>query len=482
MPQPPRVRFAPSPTGYLHVGGARTALFNWLYAKREGGVFVLRIEDTDRERSTDESTRTILDGMTWLGLTWDEGPVHQADGFPRHKADAERMLANGKAYRCFCPQEELQAKRAAAEAAKEGYRYDRACAAVPREESDRRAAAGEPFTIRFFVPEGATEWDDSVHGPTRFRNEDIEDFIVLRSDGTPIYNLAVVSDDIDMRITHVIRGDDHISNTPKQILLYQALGAEVPTFAHLPMILGPDGRKLSKRHGATAVGDYAQLGILPGALANFLALLGWSPGDDVEVMDQEEMVRRFSLDRINKKSAVFDVEKLLWMNGRYLAVASAESLLPLVTPLLVADGLLRQEEAEGRRGWLLELMELLKGRARSTLEIAKQARPFLAPELEYDADAVAKHWKDAPATAARLRATGEALAAVEPWEPAAVETALREVSEREGMAFGKVVHPLRLALTGGTASPGIDHVVTLMGRDLVASRLAAACARLEGRA
>jgi glutamyl-tRNA synthetase len=470
-----RVRFAPSPTGYLHVGGARTALFNWLYARKVGGVFVLRIEDTDRERSTDESTRTILDGMTWLGLSWDEGPVHQADGLPRHRADVERMLAAGKAYRCFCTPEELAAKR---EAMGKEYRYDRTCAFIPQGESDDRAAAGEPFTVRFRVPEGTTEWDDVVHGVTTFDNASIEDFVVLRTDGTPIYNLAVVSDDIDMRITHVVRGDDHIANTPKQILLYQALGAPVPVFGHLPMILGEDGRKLSKRHGATAVGDYAQMGILPEALFNFLALLGWNPGDEREVMEKDELVQAFSLERINKKAAVFDTEKLLWMNGQYLAKKSAEELLPLVAPQLVEEGLVPQAEVDARSPRVLALVDALKVRSRSTLELAPQAKPLLADTVEYDEAAVAKHWKD-PATAERLRAVRDLLATLDPWTPEAIEPALRQAAENAGVGFGKVAQPLRVALTGSAASPGIDQVLWIMGRERALGRIDAALGRLE---
>jgi glutamyl-tRNA synthetase len=461
MADPIRVRFAPSPTGYLHVGGARTALFNWLIARKLGGVFVLRIEDTDRERSTDASTRTILDGMAWLGLHWDEGPVHQADGLPRHQADARRLLQAGSAYRCFCTPEELTAKR---EQMQHEYRYDGKCRSIPAEESDARAAAGEPHTLRFRVPDGVTQWDDVVHGETRFENASIDDFIILRTDGTPIYNLAVTSDDIDMRITHVIRGDDHIPNTPKQILLYQALGAPVPAFAHLPMILGGDGRKLSKRHGATAVGDYAQLGVLPEALFNFLALLGWNPGDEREVMDVDELVQAFSLERINKKSAVFDTEKLFWMNGRYLEKKPAEELLALVAPLLVQEGLITEAEIETRRDWLLHLLELLKVRARSVNEIPKQARVYLADEVEYDADSVAKQWKD-PATAERLRAARTALEGLQPWTVEAIEPALRAAAEQVGVGFGKVAQPLRVALTGSSASPGIDHVVWLLGRE-----------------
>jgi glutamyl-tRNA synthetase len=474
MPDPIRVRFAPSPTGYLHVGGARTALFNWLIARKLGGVFVLRIEDTDRERSTDASTRTILDGMTWLGLHWDEGPVHQADGLPRHQADARRLLQDGKAYRCFCTPEELAAKR---EQLQHEYRYDGKCRAIPADQSEARAAAGEPYTVRFRVPDGVTQWDDVVHGETRFENASIDDFIILRTDGTPIYNMAVVSDDIDMRITHVIRGDDHIPNTPKQILLYQALGASVPAFAHLPMILGGDGKKLSKRHGATAVGDYAQLGVLPEALFNFLALLGWNPGDEREVMGVDELVQAFSLERINKKSAVFDTEKLFWMNGRYLEHKPADELLSLVAPMLVKEGLITEAEVEARRDWLVHLLEQLKVRARSIHEIPRMARVYLADEVEYDADSVAKQWKD-PATAERLGVSRDALQALEPWTVEAIEPALRAAAERAGVGFGKVAQPLRVALTGSSASPGIDHVVYLLGREGALRRIDRARERL----
>jgi glutamyl-tRNA synthetase len=471
MSQSPRVRFAPSPTGYLHVGGARTALFNWLFARKEGGVFVLRIEDTDRERSSDEMTQAILEGMRWLGLEWDEGPYHQADGFERHRADVQRLLEDGKAYRCFCTAEELQAKRDAAEGRKEAYRYDRQCLGLDAAEAERRASQGEFFTVRFRVPEGATEWDDAVHGPTRWRNEEIEDFIILRSDSTPIYNLAVVSDDIEMRITHVIRGDDHLSNTPRQILLYRALGADIPTFVHVPMILGSDGKRLSKRHGATAVGEYAHEGILPQALANFLALLGWSPGDDEEIMLPHELVARFSLERINKKSAVFDTDKLEWMNGQHLSRMPAAELLPLVVPELTAQGLTSERDLEDRADWFRDLIDLVKVRARTVDGVVEQARAYLAPTIEYDRAAVEKHWKDPEAVASRLAAVQEALSTLEPWEPAAIEDALRETAGTLEVGFGKVVHPLRLALTGASVSPGIDQVVAQMGRDLVERRL-----------
>ena len=292
----PRVRFAPSPTGYLHVGGARTALFNWLFARKTGGTFILRIEDTDQARSTPEHTQVILDGLSWLGLDWDEGPYFQGAEVERHRRDGERLLADGKAYRCFCTREELETQRKSAPSGGEAFKYDGRCGRLADDETRRRIDAGLPFVVRFRMPQEDIAWEDAVHGLITWHGRDLDDLIILRSDGTPIYNMAVVSDDIAMRITHVIRGDDHVSNTPKQIALYRALGAEVPVFAHVPMILGADGKKLSKRHGATAVGDYQHQGILPAAMRNFLALLGWSPGGDREIVGEEEMIRLFTLE------------------------------------------------------------------------------------------------------------------------------------------------------------------------------------------
>jgi glutamyl-tRNA synthetase len=477
-----RVRFAPSPTGYLHVGGARTALFNWLFARQHGGAFVLRIEDTDRERSSDAMVQAILDGMEWLGLDWDEGPHHQADGLPRHRSDALRILAAGKAYRCFCTPEDLEAKRRAAGDRNEGYRYDRHCTLrLPRAEADARAAAGEPFTVRFAVPAGETVWDDAVHERTRFDNADIEDFIILRTDGTPIYNLAVVSDDHDMGITHVIRGDDHMSNTPKQILLYRALGWDLPVFAHLPMILGQDGKRLSKRHGATAVGHYRAEGILPQALVNFLALLGWSPGDDTELMTMDELVRRFSLDGINKKGSVFDTEKLEWLNGQYLNRMSVQELEPLVADRLVAAGLASPADLSGRRDWFHRLIDLLKVRSRTLAELVEQARPFLVAHVEPDPDAVKKHWAKRPAeVATHLRQVRDLLGRADRWEEATLEEALRGLAEELGVGAGKLIHPLRVAITGSAASPGIFDVLVLVGRDRSLDRIDAGLAMLDG--
>ncbi|HEY8468562.1 MAG TPA: glutamate--tRNA ligase [Longimicrobiales bacterium] len=480
--RPIRVRFAPSPTGYLHVGGARTALFNWLFARHHGGVFVLRIEDTDRERSSEAMVRAIIDGLEWLGLLWDEGPYHQADGFERHRRDALELLRTGHAYRCFCTPEQIEARRSAGEATGDGFRYDRHCLlTVPPEEAERRAAAGQPYAVRFRVPEGITAWDDAVHGRIEFANRDIEDFIILRSDGTAVYNMAVVSDDIEMGITHVIRGDDHISNTPKQILLYQALGRPTPVFAHVPMILGPDGKRLSKRHGATAIGEYREQGLLPWAMVNFLALLGWSPGTDEEIFTTAELIERFSLEGINKKSAVFDPQKLEWLNGQHMSRTPAERLEPLVTERLVAAGLASEAVLKERRGWYLSLIDLLKVRARSLNTLVEQARPYFEEAIQYDAEAVRKHWADGAETRARLAALRDRFAGLSDpdWEPAGLERELRGLADELGVGAGKLIHPLRVALVGTAVSPGIFDVLAVMGRERTLRRLDAAISVLE---
>ncbi len=467
----PRLRFAPSPTGYLHVGGARTALFNWLYARKYGGVFLLRIEDTDKARSTDESTRAIFDGMDWLGLNWDEDVVYQGANLPRHQADAARLLETGAAYRCFCTPPELEERRRAAEARKEAFKYDRRCDRLPTPEVTRRVAAGEAHVIRFRVPDGATEWDDLVHDRIAFPNKDIEDFVILRSDRTPIYNLAVVSDDIAMRISIVMRGDDHISNTPKQILLYRALGASLPTFAHLPMIHGLDGKKLSKRHGATAVGDYQHYGLLPGAMLNFLALLGWSPGGDREIMTLDEMVQLFSVDGLQKKAAIFDPRKLEWMNGQHLSMIPLEELEPRVTPAIVSARLATEEQLVDRREWYLRLLDLLRVRSRTIDDIVRQAGPYFLEDIEYDPAAVAKNWKDPAESADLLRAARAALAGAPEWKGSALESALRGLAESKSITAGKVFQPLRVALTGLTVSPGIFEMLGQMGRELSLKRI-----------
>ena len=478
LPTPLRVRFAPSPTGYLHVGGARTALHNWLLARRYGGTFLLRIEDTDRARSTEESTRAIFEGLEWLGLEWDEEVTYQGANLARHQADARRLLDAGAVYRCFCTPEELDQRRAEAEARGEAFRYDRRCDRLAPDEIQRRLAAGDPFVLRFRVPEGTTEWDDLVHEHIAFPNKDIEDFVILRSDGTPIYNMAVVSDDIDARVTVVMRGDDHISNTPKQIMIYQALGTPLPVFAHLPMIHGTDGKKLSKRHGAMAVGDYRHQGILPSAMVNFLALLGWSPGGDIEVMTQAEMIERFSPDGLLKKASVFDLKKLEWMNGQHLNMLPLTEVEPLITPALVEAGLATPDWLAANREWYMTLLELLRVRSRTVSDIVRQAIPYFGESVELDPDAVAKQWKD-PATGDLLADVRSALAATTDWSAGPLEEALRGVAERRGLGAGKLFQPLRVALTGSAVSPGIFDVLTLLGRERSLARIEAALQNLR---
>ncbi len=467
----PRVRFAPSPTGFLHVGGARTALFNWLYARKYNGVFLLRVEDTDRARSTDDSTRAIFEGLEWLGLTWDEAVVYQGANVARHYADAHRMLETGAAYRDFTPPAEIDRLRVEAEARGDAFKFDRSTAVLSDAETESRLARGEPYAIRFKVPEGVTEWDDLVHGRIAFPNKDIEDFIILRSDGTPVYNLAVVSDDLDMRITLVMRGDDHISNTPKQILLYRALGADVPQFAHVPMILGADGKKLSKRHGATAVGDYRHQGLLPGAMLNFLSLLGWSTGDDIEVMTLAQLIEKFDTRGLQKKAAIFDTRKLEWMNGQHLALIALDDLAPLVAPALVKAGYTTREALDARRVWYHGLLDLLRVRSRIIDDIVRQAAPYFQDAVEYDPEAVTKQWRDAKSAAEILSAARERLAELPVWEPGAMEEALRTLAEELGISGGKIFQPLRVALVGLTVSPGIFDVLRYIGRDRSLARL-----------
>ena len=474
-----RVRFAPSPTGFLHVGGARTALFNWLFVRRQGGTFILRIEDTDTERSTEASVRTILEGLDWLQITWDEGPFFQSRNLEAHRALALRFLEQGKAYRCFCAAADLDTKRKAAEAAGVAWKYDRACLGLPPEEARRRQQAGEPAVVRFRVPDGSIAWDDLVHGPTSFDSAVIEDIILLRSNGSPTYNLSCVSDDIEMRVTHVIRGDDHISNTPKQILLYRAAAAPPPHFAHLPLILGPDKKRLSKRHGAVSVTEYRDQGYLPQAMFNFLALLGWSPGEGREKMTREEMTAAFRLEDINRKGAVFDEQKLEWLNSRYINDLPADRLAAMIRPGLQAEGLWVRDLDEGgaRRAWFLGVIEALKARSKRLPDFVRDARPFLSDEFDYRPEAVDKHLKGGgkpggpAAVAGRMRALRDALARVEPFNEPLTEAALRSLAEARGDKPADYIHPLRVALVGTAVSPGVFTVLVLIGRERALRRL-----------
>lgn len=472
----PRVRFAPSPTGYLHVGGARTALFNYLFARHHGGAFLLRIEDTDRERSSDEMTGQILEAMAWLGLDVDEPPVHQADGLVRHRADVDRLLDAGLAYRCFASKEELDDLRARAREEVVAFRY-RASPAHDATEAESRAADGEPHAVFFEVPPGDITFEDAVHGPTTVPGNSLDDFVILRSDGTPVYNMAVVSDDVEMGITHVIRGDDHLSNTPKQILIYRALGADLPVFAHVPMILGPDGKRLSKRHGAASVEAYREEGILPAALVNFLALLGWSPGDDRELMDLPELIEAFTLDRILKKAGVFDPKKLEWLNGKYLDATPTEELAPLVIDAMDDSG---RAVAAADPERFAAVVDLQKTRARTIPGIAETSLRYFGDELAYDEKSVQKHWlKDVQATREILAAEREVISGADPFEAEGLEAGLRGIAEQREVGFGKVIGPLRVGLLGVQDSPGIFDVVLLLGRERSIERIDAALAELD---
>ncbi len=475
-----RVRFAPSPTGYLHIGGARTALFNWLYARRQGGTFVLRIEDTDAERSSWEMVAGIVDGLRWLGLDWDEGPdiggphapYFQSQRLDKYRVFAQRLVTQGRAYYCYCTPESIGQKRAAAEAAGGGWAYDRTCCALTPAQIAEREAAETPRAIRFRVPPGQTTFADLVHGPIVFDNANIEDFVVLRSDAQPTYHLSVVVDDVDMAITHVVRGDDHISNTPKQVLLYEAFGSPTPSFAHVPLILGPDKKRLSKRHGATSVMEYPRLGYLPEAMVNFLSLLGWSPGTDQELFTRDELVRVFALEGISGGNAVFNPEKLDWFNQQHIARLPIGDLAGRVEPLLREAGLWSDEYAGARRPWFHQVLGLLRPRVRRLGQFVEDGRPFFAEIVEYDADAVKKHLK------AEVRAAFEEwrdiLAAADPFEPAVLETTMRAFAETRGVKFGALVHATRVAITGRAASPGLFDVIALVGRQRTIARMNAA--------
>ena len=471
-----RVRFAPSPTGYLHVGGARTALFNWLFARRHGGAFVLRIEDTDVERSSADMVTGILDGLRWLGLDWDEGPeaggpyapYSQSERFDRHRAFARALLSDGKAYYCYCTPERLQQERERAEAAGGAWMYDRRCLSLTPDQVSALEAVGTPRAIRFRVPPGETMFTDLVHGPITFDHANIEDFVILRSDGHPIYHLSVVADDLEMAITHVVRGDDHISNTPKHVLLFEALGAAVPSFAHVPLILGTDKKRLSKRHGATSVMEYQRLGYLPDAMVNFLALLGWSPGTDQELFSIAELIAAFDLSGISGGNAVFNPEKLDWMNAQYLARLTIPDLIQRIRPELEAAGLWRPDL--GDAPWFARAVSLIVPRAKRLDDFAPQLEPFIVDRVRYDPAAAEKHL-GMPALAGHIDALAQAYTTLPVFDEPATEAALRQTAEARGVKAGALIHATRVGVTGRAVSPGLFEVLVILGRERVVARL-----------
>ncbi len=514
-PRTVRVRFAPSPTGHLHVGGARTALFNWLYARKTGGVFVLRIEDTDAERSTRESYEAILDAMTWLGLDWDEGPERGGPFEPYvqsarrviYQAEIERLLEAGHAYRCFCTPEELETLRREALEAGRAPRYDGRCRRLPDDEVAARVARGMAHVIRYRMPPGRTVFRDVVRGEFRFENDDLDDFVVRKSDGNPTYNFACVVDDARMEITHVIRGDDHLSNTPRQVQLYHALGYRVPRFVHLPMILGPDRARLSKRHGATSVQEFRRMGFLPDAMVNYLALLGWSLDGRTEFFTRRSLVEKFSLKRVSKNPAAFDMDKLRHINAEHFRRLDATERVRLVCRRLVEDGVLPAQfepevfdrpgsggasdttDAAGdaaagdahvraampRVGFIVSA---LGNRLSGLQDVDRMMRYFFRDDFERDAEAWARHMAD-PAVADRLEALAAVLEDLEEFDHDAIEQAVRGLADRLGLRAGDLIHPCRVALTGRSVSPDIFTVIQLVGRRKSVERLREAARRVR---
>ena len=447
-----RVRFAPSPTGYLHIGGARTALFNYLLARQQGGTFILRIEDTDVERSTQESTDAILQAMEWLGLDYDEGPFFQSDRFDLYKAKVAQLLGEGKAYRCYCSAEELEKKREAAMASGSGrLGYDGTC----RDRTDH--PAGAPFVVRFRTPQsGTTVFTDRIKGPIAFNNEELDDLIIQRTDGTPTYNFVVVVDDAEMAITLVIRGDDHINNTPRQIHIYEALGVPVPEFAHVPMILGADKKRLSKRHGATSVMAYREMGYLPEALVNYLVRLGWSHGDQ-EIFSKEELIEKFGLDSVGRAAGVFNPDKLLWLNEHYIKTGDPVRLAVLLDEILVSRDVVTSGGPD-----LPAVVRTLQERAKTLLEMADGATFYFRRPESYDAEAIER--QVGPEQIVALDQLCEALTeAGAGGDHAAVEAAFQKILAATGLKLGKLGPAVRIALTGGTTSPSIYDVVAVLG-------------------
>jgi len=465
-----RVRFAPSPTGHLHVGGARTALFNYLFARHEQGRFFVRIEDTDKERSDPRFIESILDSLKWLGLSWDESPLYQSRRQQRHIDICRQLLKSGHAYRCFCTPEISESRRSAIQSKNKDAKYLHKCIHLTKEQIREYCQNKIPFTVRFLVPEGETTFDDIIHGSITVQNQEIDDFIIQRSDKSPVYQIAVVSDDHDMGITHVLRGDDHLSNTPKQILLYQALNWRLPEFGHLPLILGPDKKRLSKRHGATSVEMYRNQGILPITLNNFLALLGWSPGNDLETMDMNTMIHLFTLDRISRKPAVFDLQKLEWMNSAYIAQADNAYLLEYLRPEILKLGWLDQSEYGSKTDYLNQILDLLKPRMKTIYDFIDQAPYFFKDPDTYDNKAVQKHWISQE-NDERMKWIHRQLKHCKTWNESSLELLIRNAAENIGVGAGKLIHPLRLAVTGRGVSPGLFEVMAVLGRERVMARL-----------
>lgn len=471
-----RVRFAPSPTGYLHVGGARTALFNWLFARKEKGRFILRIEDTDVQRSSEDMVRGILEGLEWLGLKWDEGPFFQSHRLDIYREKAEKLVKEGKAYYCYCLPEEIEERKKKVEAEGKVWMYDRRCLHLSENEKVSLNSRVRK-AIRFIVPPGKTIFKDVIHGELEFDNKNIEDFVLLKSDGYPTYHLSVVVDDIDMGITHVIRGDDHLSNTPKQIMLYNAFNHNTPVFAHLPLILGPDKKKLSKRHGHTSINHFKEMGYHPLAMFNFLARLSWSPGEEKEIYTIEEMIERFSLNSISHNNPIFDLNKLDWLNSKVLSSFPPSSLFEDFREGLKKRSLWKENYS---REWIENVILLFKERAKTINQLIEDSLPFFEENFEYEREAVEKYLSEEKLSE-YIREYIKRLSFIEEFKKENVEHACRKLAEEKGIKASIIIHATRVALTGKKVTPGVFEMMEVLGKEKCIKRLERLLSFLEER-
>lgn len=470
-----RVRFAPSPTGTLHIGGARTALFNWLFARSQGGKFVLRLEDTDTTRSTEDSARGIIEGLEWLGIDWDEGPViggaygpyRQSERLPLYQKYIKQLLDEGKAYYCFCSPETIKAQREKAERDKVNYKYDGRCKPLTSARVNELLDQGIQPVVRLKIPDtGVTVVHDLIRGDVEFDNSLLDDFIIAKSDGWPTYNFAVVIDDYTMKISHVIRAEEHLSNTPKQLLIYDALNMDAPQFAHVSMILAPDRSKLSKRHGATSVQEFRDQGYLPQALINYLALLGWSPGNDVDIMNVQEMIAGFNLNNVSKSAAIYDTAKLTWMNGHYIAEADIDSILEIINVQARAKGWFTDDN----RAYCKQVIDLVRSRAKTIYEILDLAEYFFTPVTNFDSKGVNKYFSR-PGAVDKLTAVLEIISSSEVLCASQLEEQLRNKAELMEIKASELIHPTRLAVSGRTMTPGLFEVMELLGKETCIERI-----------
>ena len=474
-----RVRFAPSPTGYLHIGGARTALFNYFFARKYNGKFILRIEDTDRERLKEDSVSQIISSLKWLGIDWDEGPevggeygpYFQSERLTLYRKEVQRLIDEGKAYYCFCTEEDIAKEREEQKALKVPFRYSGKCLSLSKEEVEKNLKEGKPYVVRIKIPkEGKTVVEDIIRGTVVFDNSQLDDYIILKSNNMPTYNFACVVDDHYMKISHIIRAEEHLSNTPKQVLIYKALGYEIPKFAHIPMILAPDRSKLSKRHGATSVGEFKEQGYLKEALVNYLTLLGWSPGGDREIFSVEETIKEFSLDKVSKTAAVYDINKLAWINGNYLRTLDLDYVTKEAIPFLIEKELISYDEVEKKYDYIKRVVDAVREKVKLLSEIADASGYFFKDVEEYDPKGVKKRFmKD---NVIELLTKGmEALENTSDFSVESVEKAYRDLIEELGIKGGDIIHPTRLALSGRTVGPGLFDIISILGKEECIKRM-----------